>query len=169
VKVGGIAIRLKNQLIEAYPDMEWSHFAVDVIGLGAGTADSLRDQGEEVVDVNVSLPSHAFNPATGQKEAGTLRDEYWLDARDWLRDAGSLKGLEPEILEVIQAELSAPKYSVGGDGSIKVESKKEMKKRGIQSPNLADALCCTFAPKGEGFWGGVEDYIFNPLIDAITE
>ncbi len=152
VKVGGLAIRIKNQLIEAYPGISWSHFAVDVIGLGAGTADSLRDQGEEVVDVNVSLPSHAFNPATGQKEAGTLRDELWLDVRDWLKEGGSIRGLEQDILEVLQAELSAPKYSPGADGSTKVESKKEMKKRGIQSPNLADALCCTFAAKGGGFW-----------------
>jgi len=153
MKVAGVGVRLKNELIAAYPDLDWGWFAVDVIGLGAGVADALKSQGEEVEDVNVSEASTMYNDA-GNKEAERLRDELWLRVRDWLKETGSLKGLDDGILEVLTAELGAPKYSIGLSGAIKVEGKKEMKKRGISSPNLADALCCTFAPgpQDSGFW-----------------
>jgi hypothetical protein len=40
-------------------------------------------------------------------------------------------------------ELSSPFYEFNRNGAVKVEGKKEMKKRGIMSPNIADALCIT--------------------------
>jgi phage terminase large subunit len=40
-------------------------------------------------------------------------------------------------------ELSSPFYEFNRNGAVKVEGKKEMKKRGIASPNIADALCIT--------------------------
>jgi hypothetical protein len=43
----------------------------------------------------------------------------------------------------IANELSSPYYEFNRNGAVKVESKKEMKKRGIASPNIADALCIT--------------------------
>jgi hypothetical protein len=45
------------------------------------------------------------------------------------------------------SELSRPKKQYDAVGRIKVESKKDMKKRGIPSPNLADALIMCYAPK----------------------
>lgn len=51
-------------------------------------------------------------------------------------------------LDKLKAELSRPRvdYSDEGGGKVKVESKKDMKKRQIPSPNLADALVMCFAP-----------------------
>jgi hypothetical protein len=43
------------------------------------------------------------------------------------------------------AELTLPKYKVLSSGKIKVESKDEMKKRGVTSPDIADSFCLTFA------------------------
>ena len=45
----------------------------------------------------------------------------------------------------LKGELVAPKYKLESSGKIKVESKDDMKKRGVKSPNKADALCLTFA------------------------
>ena len=42
-------------------------------------------------------------------------------------------------LLALQAELSRPKRLHTANGKIKVESKEEMRKRGVKSPNLADA------------------------------
>lgn len=43
----------------------------------------------------------------------------------------------------LMKELKSPTYRLQG-GSIRVEEKEEMKKRGLKSPNLADALNLTF-------------------------
>ncbi len=42
-------------------------------------------------------------------------------------------------------ELSLPLKQYSGTGKIKLESKKDMKKRGIKSPNKADALAYCFS------------------------
>jgi phage terminase large subunit len=48
-------------------------------------------------------------------------------------------------LEYLKAELSRPWVDYDGNGRVKVESKKDMKKRGIPSPNLADSLIMAMA------------------------
>ena len=52
-------------------------------------------------------------------------------------------------LEKIIDELVAPKQQRTADGKFKVESKDDMKKRGIPSPNLADALVMSQAPSAD--------------------
>ena len=47
-------------------------------------------------------------------------------------------------------ELATVRYGIKSDGKIKVESKDEMKKRGLPSPDVADAFVLTFAEVG---WG----------------
>lgn len=50
-------------------------------------------------------------------------------------------------LEYVCAELSRPRVDYDNNGRVKVESKKDMAKRGIPSPNKADAVIMCFAPK----------------------
>ena len=52
-----------------------------------------------------------------------------------------------KYLHDLVLELSRPKRDTDNVGRVKVESKKEMKKRGVPSPNLADALIMCFQPK----------------------
>jgi hypothetical protein len=47
--------------------------------------------------------------------------------------------------DALIAELVGPTYKLESSGKLKVESKDDMKKRGIKSPNKADAFCLTFA------------------------
>lgn len=108
---------------------------VDSIGLGAGVADRLREQGYNVMDVNVS-ESSAMNP-----QAARLRDELWLAVRDWL----NLRTCKLPKNDELRAELCSPTYTFTSTGKIKVEGKSELKRRGLRSPDLADALCLTFA------------------------
>lgn len=108
---------------------------VDSIGVGGGVADRLRELGFNVRDVNVSEVS-----ATNQ-QAAKLRDELWLSVKEWLAQRACHL---PKIDELRQ-ELVAPTYTFTSNGKIKVESKAEMKKRGMRSPDFADALCLTFA------------------------
>jgi phage terminase large subunit len=50
-------------------------------------------------------------------------------------------------LERILTELSTPKRDFDANGRVKVESKKDLSKRGVSSPNLADAFVMAFAPE----------------------
>lgn len=54
---------------------------------------------------------------------------------------------ECECLEQLRAEMSRPKRIFTTNGKIQVESKKEMRKRGVASPNLADALVIAFSAR----------------------
>lgn len=54
-------------------------------------------------------------------------------------------------LEYLKAELSRPWVDYDNNGRVKVESKKDMKKRGIPSPNMADSLIMAFAPTHKPF------------------
>lgn len=122
---------------------------VDSIGLGAGVADRLRELGFNVRDVNVSEAS-ALNP-----QAAKLRDELWLTLKEWLGQRACHLPANDEL----RAELVAPTYTFTSAGKIKVESKGEMKKRGVRSPDLADALCLTFAGEAALIGGRASKWI----------
>ena len=108
---------------------------VDSIGIGAGVADRLAELGHPVISVNVS-ESSAMHPT-----AMRLRDELWLRAKEWLE----LKDCVLPDNEMLAKELVAPRYTFTSSGKLKVESKDEMKRRGLHSPDVADAFCLTFA------------------------
>lgn len=63
-------------------------------------------------------------------------------------DSDELISLDKDLphLDRLKAELSRPRVDTDNNGRSKVESKKDMAKRGIPSPNLADALIMCFAP-----------------------
>jgi phage terminase large subunit len=109
---------------------------VDVIGLGAGVVDRLRELGLPVRGVNVGEQA-----ATSPERFMRLRDELWWKTREWF-DSRAVTMPNDEALIV---ELAGPTYKLESTGKIKVESKDDMKKRGRKSPNRADALCLTFA------------------------
>ena len=115
-----------------------SVIAIDVIGLGAGVVDRAKELGLPVVGINVA------ESASDDEQYSRLRDELWFKGRQWL-DARDCKLAEDD--ELI-AELTTAKYQILSTGKIKVEGKDEMKKRGIKSPNRADAWLMTFATVG---------------------
>jgi hypothetical protein len=108
---------------------------VDTIGLGSGVADRLREMGYNVVDVNVA-ESSAMNP-----NANKLRDDLWMSVKDWL----GTRAVKLPKDDILRQELVAPRYTFTSLGKIVVESKDSMRRRGMRSPDLADALCLTFA------------------------
>ena len=120
-----------------------SEILIDVIGLGAGVVDRLSEQDLPVRGINV-----AESPSS-RKNYLNLRAELWWAMRDWLtaRDCRL-----PEDDELI-AELSTPQYTYTSTGKIKIEAKEAMRKRGIKSPDKADALSLTMASSAASFGG----------------
>lgn len=109
---------------------------VDVIGLGAGVVDRLRELELPVRGVNVA-ESPAFDPTN---KFYRLRDELWGKGRAWL-EGKDVRLTQDEDWH----ELSQPRYKFMSNGSVKIEAKIDMKKRGVNSPDCADAFLLTFA------------------------
>lgn len=108
---------------------------VDSIGLGAGVVDRLRELG---------LPARGINVAETPALKGTyvnLRAELWFKAKAFLEARDSKLPVDENLL----GDLVAPRYSFASNGRIKIESKEDMRKRGLPSPDRADAVCLTMA------------------------
>lgn len=69
-----------------------------------------------------------------------LRAYMWKQVRDWLKEGGALP---PD--QVLADDLTAPETVARLDGKIQLESKKDMKARGLPSPGRGDALALSFA------------------------
>lgn len=111
---------------------------VDVIGIGAGVVDRLKEMGLPVRGVNVAESASVSDLYSRQ------RDELWFRGREWL-EARDCQLADDDALI---AEMTTAKYQVLSTGKIKVEGKDEMKRRGVSSPNRADAWLLTFAAGG---------------------
>lgn len=106
---------------------------IDVIGIGAGVVDRLKEQKVRCVGVNTG------GKARDPRKFVNRRSELWFKLRDAMDpDSEEPIGL-PRDLELM-AELSSVKYSVDSQGRQEVESKKIMKKRLKRSPDRADAV-----------------------------
>lgn len=114
---------------------------VDVIGIGAGVVDRLKELGLPAFGINVA-ESEAVN--AGPRKYNRLRDELWFKSREWFEARNCVFCDDDDTI----AELTGPSYSILSNGLLKVEGKDEMKKRGVKSPNRADAWNMTFANTG---------------------
>ena len=80
--------------------------------------------------------------ASAASDPGCLnkRAELWKNMRDWLKSGGCI----PKDC-ALYTDLIAPETVPRLDGKIQLESKADMKRRKLPSPNRADALALTFA------------------------
>lgn len=132
---------VKKEWDETEPSERPSSIFVDVIGIGAGVADRLREMGLPIVDVNV-----AESPSMSGKYV-RLRDEIWWAFKTWLETGNTAIDCDGDkaLADNVESEVCAPLQKFTDSGKDAVESKKEMRARGIRSPNIADAACMTFA------------------------
>ena len=90
----------------------------------------------------VHFAGESTDPSCANKRA-----QMWKEMRDWLKQGGAI----PED-DVLYQDLIGPELVFRADGKIQLESKKDMKARGIPSPGRGDALALSFAfpvsPKG---------------------
>ena len=117
-------------------DARPSEILVDIIGLGAGVYDRCRELGL----AGARRSTSARRPAS-RENCARLRDELWFKGREWFQDKACSMPQDDALI----AELTAPTYSFTSTGKMVVESKADMKKRGMRSPDLADAFLLTFA------------------------
>lgn len=150
-----------GKVVDLYKEKKaFDYVCVDMIGLGAGVGDRLKELGIPVVEVNVA-------ESTAYKERFVkLRDELWWDSREFFRE-NRASFANPEDVEVkkLIGELASVRYSFTSAGKIKIESKGDMKKRGLQSPNYADAFNLTHHKGGSQSQTRTRDYMVSGISD----
>lgn len=113
------------------PDM----INVDCTGIGSGIADRLIELGYPVNRIH-------FGERAIQTDIYHLRrDEMWGEMKEWMQDKPAVIPEDNRLM----ADLTGPQYSYDSSRRLKLESKEQMKKRGLKSPDRADALALTFA------------------------
>lgn len=108
---------------------------VDEIGVGAGVVDALKVAGVPVIGVNVGTA-----PRDTERFAN-LRAEMFWGLRDRFREG---RVSIPAGDDVLYSQLCALKYKYTAAGKVQIESKDEMRGRGLPSPDRADTLALAF-------------------------
>lgn len=106
---------------------------VDGGGVGGGVVDQLKAMRFSVIEVQAGAKAEDPNKYVNK------RAEMWGLMREWL-----LVGLVPDD-ELLRDDLLGPEYEFDIAGRLKLEAKENMKKRGLASPDIGDALALTFA------------------------
>jgi len=154
-------IALADRALNTFHDLEADGGAIDEIGVGAGVIDYIHrkpDMNRTWFGINVAIQ------ASDKMRYHRLRDELWWLMRERCMKAeysfpdieiDSIGGVKINLGHELANELSQPTYKFDENGAILVESKREMKLRGIQSPNIADALGLTeyFSTTAHKVWG----------------
>ena len=122
-----------GNVIDAIEEYRPTLTVIDEGGLGYGILDRLNEQRYKVRGVNFGWK--AKNPIMYLNK----RAEMWGSMKDWLKTASI------PVDRQLKADLTGPAKKMNSSGAIQLESKKEMKARGLASPDAADALCVTFA------------------------
>jgi hypothetical protein len=139
---------LAHHVIRTFEDMEARGVAIDEIGVGGGVVDWLQNDPrglgyEKAIGINVTEAS------SDKKKWHRLRDELWDRVRTHLMhkkldlpdETVKMFGKDWNIGHLLADELASIKYKLDNNGAIQLESKLDMKARGVKSPNIADALC----------------------------
>lgn len=125
------------RVIEAADEWEPQAIFVDGVGVGGGVVDRLRQLGRKIVEVNNGAAP--IRPADFQN----VRAETWSEMREWIKKGGCLPADDHELA----TDLQGPEYYFDAKNRLALERKEDMKKRGLASPDAADALALTFAAR----------------------
>jgi hypothetical protein len=127
-------VQVARKLVEIKEEEMPDVVVVDGDGLGAGVVDSLRSWGHEV---------HEFHGGEGPNDPSAYynrRAEVWGLMREWFKS-----GAQIDDDSFLAADLTGVQYGYSGKQQVQLEKKRDMRKRGLASPDLADALAMTFA------------------------
>jgi phage terminase large subunit len=108
---------------------------VDVVGIGYYMAQHLRDAGLPVHEVNVGEA-----PRDKEKYLNLKAELFWQFRQRAM--SGELAGLTDEKSI---SQLAGIRYSHNNRGQIVIESKADARKRGVKSPDRAEAVILSFA------------------------
>ena len=136
---------LAAQTALLYDEHDADAMIIDATGVGEAVMSSLRLMHRTPIAFYAAEKSLLPNCAN-------RRAEVWYKMRDWFKAGGAIPDNED-----LRDDLLGPEFQYTSSNKYQLERKVDMKKRGLASPDLADALALTFAadvlPKHSNFPG----------------
>jgi hypothetical protein len=133
---------------------------IDETGLGAGVIDYVRHRGFNANNGHQVVGFNGGATPIDQKAYYNKRAECWGKAKEWLEAGASIPD-DPEMaMDLCGITFDYSRVKGQRHGSIILESKDEMKRRGLRSPDRGDVLSMSFAvnlaaktmPRAESEW-----------------
>ena len=149
MKVAGTNIRFMRE-----DNISPENVFIDDTGVGGGVTDRMRE--DNYTPTAVKLAEKAteldlrYNPKTKKEELmpiyANMRSQIYAGKKglaNWIKRTGAL---DPDV---DWSELTRIRYKTNSNGLVIIEPKDDMRKRGEESPDVADALALTFAKEIE--------------------
>lgn len=143
----------RGELLAELRNWNIERLNVDSIGIGYYLARHLEDQGYDVVDINVQ------EAATDTELFANLKAEFFwgLRMRYEREDARGVMD------ETAIGQLAGIRYKHNARGQVVIESKDDAKKRGVKSPDRAEAVMLAFAERSTGDYSELDAYMARQL------
>lgn len=153
LKVPWIKWRMKVTTLEAVvwiKDLIDTHnpaaVFIDSGGLGAAIISACRDLGEKynkvIISVNFGGKSQAKMARPKKPGPRNRRAEMYKRLKEWLELE---EGVDLPDIDDLQRDICSVRWKPTLTNDLQLESKQQMKKRGVKSPDLGDAVVLTFA------------------------
>lgn len=146
----GWVLRLIDDTRIEHPEISEVEIRIDDDGVGGGVTDRLNEINAERGLGYIIIPVHNGSSSTDHYY-GNRGSELWGNIKKKLEDnmssfmLGNLPTIQLPDDDKLVAQLTSRKWRMGSNGRIYLERKDDMKKRGLQSPDRADAFILTFA------------------------
>jgi hypothetical protein len=134
-------VELAAKVSQAFFSLHTDGIFIDGGGVGGGVVDNVRALQLYCFDVQFGGKDDTGGLAFGHsgERYANKRAAMWGSLRAWLKHGAIAP--DPDF----KAQLLAPHYGLNARGEIQLESKEDMMRRGVASPDKADALALTFA------------------------
>jgi hypothetical protein len=126
-------------LAKSYQGRLISTLFVDGTAIGGPICDRLRQMGYTGEQGKPNVVEVQFGAQAPDPKFANMRAFMWGKMREWLRHGA----VDPDAR--LETDLTGPGYHHDKSDRLVLESKEDMKKRGLDSPDDGDALALTFA------------------------
>jgi hypothetical protein len=135
-----------GRIVRACQEWRPRRVVVDAVGVGGGVLDRLRELQRERLPALLDVPLLSFQSggrALTSDQFASARDEaYWGLRQRLANEELILTGHWGKLI----GQLATLQYGYTSRGQVKIESKDERRRRGLPSPDHADAVMLAFAP-----------------------
>ena len=121
---------------------------VDTIGVGWGVVSLLQKWEQEGRHKGKIVPINVAERAKDESKFRNTRAELWWNGRTLMQPIDGRQSVHLDIDRQTLTQLAGPTFKSDSSGRIQIESKADMKRRGVHSPDRAEAvLLAIYDPK----------------------
>jgi hypothetical protein len=125
--------------------------AVDESGVGGGVIDRLIEQ-----DIRVLTVNNGAKAIEHERFINLGSELYWK-----MRELFENKNISIPDNHDLKTQLTSRLWSINSSGKIQIESKEDLKKRGLKSPDIADALALAIHAMRRGVYNQPRVTVFS--------